>query len=415
MTDLLSNTWCEKQFEYYLVRGKKRTTPAMRKGTKIHKKLEKEVHETVPVKVISPEDRWGLKLLNIIQGLRTLRELGMTRELPVFATVKGMFVQGVIDEISYEKPVECINVVGGSSTEEQSSEVEVKPKRKGRKKKEEKIEKEQSLVTDFMSSSQSTNPRDKPRIAHISDYKTRLAASLPPITQFRSTELQLMLYHYLLTSMASSVDAATQLYPRPGEGPLTNAPTPVNNLFSQLFEARNLKPYAPFSDDFLAQMVPLLDESDSEADSDCPQLSSHVIKFPTVSNLLANPTLSGLLHLLSVSFSLSIPTLSRTLAVSYRWQKDSSLLATKVVEYDDQRLENHLVDVLQWWQGQRETVGVPIEEAWKCRSCDFADECEWRLGKIDELKVEKEVEKEKNIGKGKGKGRGKGKGKERAV
>ena len=385
------------------MRGKKRATPAMKAGTEIHKKLEQEVHETVAVETKTPEDRFGLNLLNMIQGLRTLRETGMTREFTVFAIVRGMFVQGVIDEISYTKAIEQVYSVRDvpSNTDEDDGGVKL-PKKRGRKKKEKSgansddSKKKQSLMSDFVTS---TPAAVNLNVAYISDCKTRLRDSLPSASQSRGTELQLMLYHFLLTTMASSVQSAAGLYSNSSLSSASDNPSggvTGENLFSQIFAVRKLNPYANLTDGFLAQMAPLLAESDSEMDSDPTHSATlpDIIRFPTLTHIMDNPTLSGLIQLLDTSFSISIPSLSNTLAVSYRSQQSSRLLGTKTVEYSTKRMEAHLDQVLQWWQGQRTTMGVPIEEAWKCRSCDFADECEWRLRKIEEMKVEKEKEGE---------------------
>lgn len=382
----------------------------MKAGTQIHKKLEREVHETVEVETETSEDRFGLKLLNIIQGLKTLRETGMTRELPVFALVRGMFIQGVIDEISYTKPIEKVYSVRdeSNSTDEDNGGVKL-PRKMGRKKKKENeaksddLKKQQTLLSNFITP---VPIKADLNVAHISDCKTRLRDSLPTASQFRGAELQLMLYHFLLTTMASSVESAAEIYSRNSLGS-TSADTSTivtsEDLFSQLFAARQLNPHANFTDRFLAQMAPLLEESDLEMDSDSTHsiTSPGFMRFPTLTHIMGNPTLSGLVQLLNKSFSMSIPSLSDTLAVSYRSQQSSRLLATKTVEYSTQRMEAHLDQVLQWWQGQRATVGVPIEEAWKCRSCDFADECEWRLHKVEEIEVEREKKKRNKLGKGK--------------
>ncbi|GBB90622.1 hypothetical protein RclHR1_17620002 [Rhizophagus clarus] len=48
------------------------------------------------------------------------------------------------------------------------------------------------------------------------------------------------------------------------------------------------------------------------------------------------------------------------LEVNYKFQEDGSDLGYRIPE------------------------GVPIEDAWKCQNCDFAENCEWRLNKIKE-------------------------------
>ena len=63
--------------------------------------MEEQVHTTVPVDVQTKEDTWGLKIWNVIQGLRTLRVTGMTRELEIWGVVDGQIINGIIDELSY--------------------------------------------------------------------------------------------------------------------------------------------------------------------------------------------------------------------------------------------------------------------------------------------------------------------------
>ena len=61
----------------------------MKMGTVVHEALEKEVYTTVPVDVKTREEKWGLKIWNVISGLNILAETGMTRELEVWGIVGG--------------------------------------------------------------------------------------------------------------------------------------------------------------------------------------------------------------------------------------------------------------------------------------------------------------------------------------
>jgi hypothetical protein len=76
----------------------------MKQGTKIHKAREDEVHRTVPVDVATREDKWGLRIWNVIQGLRTLKDTGRTRELEIWGIIGGEIVNGIVDELSYDCP-----------------------------------------------------------------------------------------------------------------------------------------------------------------------------------------------------------------------------------------------------------------------------------------------------------------------
>src|SRR6187402_1522359 len=105
VTDLVSPAWCELQYWYTLTKhGRKRRTPAMKEGTRVHRVLEEQVHTMVKIDITTREDAWGLRIWNVIQGLRTLRDTGQTRELEIWGTVDGLVVNGVIDELSYICP-----------------------------------------------------------------------------------------------------------------------------------------------------------------------------------------------------------------------------------------------------------------------------------------------------------------------
>ena len=48
-------------------------------------------------------------------------------------------------------------------------------------------------------------------------------------------------------------------------------------------------------------------------------------------------------------------------------------------------LSSHLSRTLSYWTGQREPVGVSIDQVKRCRTCEFEDGCEWREGKAREM------------------------------
>ncbi|RYR23223.1 hypothetical protein Ahy_B03g068480 isoform B [Arachis hypogaea] len=83
VTDLTAAEWCEKQKEFSLTRGGRRTTKAMRAGIARHVELEEEVMKRVAVKIATKEDGWALKFLNFIHGVNQLLFTGLTRELPM--------------------------------------------------------------------------------------------------------------------------------------------------------------------------------------------------------------------------------------------------------------------------------------------------------------------------------------------
>jgi exonuclease V len=193
VTDIVSPAWCELQYWYTLTKhGKKRRTPAMQQGTEVHERLERQVYTTVKVDVATKEDAWGLRIWNVIQGLRTLRETGLTREMELWGVIDGFVVNGVIDELSYICPDEA------KSLETAPPEI--------------KLPADQTSLSNFFKVAGGTSiaeaTRSKRRFSaqkvYIADVKTRGTRTLPSASAFRPTKIQLMLYHRLLAALATN-------------------------------------------------------------------------------------------------------------------------------------------------------------------------------------------------------------------
>ena len=188
----------------------------MKQGTKVHRKLEDEVHTTVPVDVATREDAWALRIWNVIQGLRTLRETGETRELEVWGVIHGEVITGIIDHLGYT------STDPGLEAEVDSEYARTLAARDA-------LPEYQTSITDYLLSPahgngrsmsdlgkdlQAPEPEKTPmpppplprrefqRKVYITDVKTRARKTLPDTTSFRPTHLQLHLYHHLLTQMA---------------------------------------------------------------------------------------------------------------------------------------------------------------------------------------------------------------------
>ena len=344
VTDLVSGIWCEQQFEYSLVTGFRRTTPQMAGGSLVHKQLEDQVHDSVPIAVASAEDRWALKLLNVFQGLLSLRRLGVTRELPVFGFLGDVFVQGIVDEISYLDPLSRESALSRDSDSSSSSRGG-SPGGRRRRRPSANGEGGDGKATKQRRRSKKAAPPAGPdaaelavystavpvaggeRIAYLSDTKTRHKRSLPSESQWRTTAMQLMLYRRLLAHLR--LGAADD--------------------FARLLALFALDGHAPLSDNFVAQIAALANDDDLPLDA-----------------LLAHNSLWGLWALLTGQFAAAVGGVGGTMGVSYRLQADSSIIAFKTVAHDDAALDAHLAEALRWWRGERPTVGVDIEEAWKC-------------------------------------------------
>lgn len=323
----------------------------MKRGSAVHQKLEEQVYTAVKVDIESKEDAWGLRIWNVIQGLRTLRESGQTRELEIWGIIDGLVVNGVIDELSYICPNEELE----HTLEEESPNNVSAPN--------------QLSISDFFQS-QGSSPGGQvnkglnhEKKIYLCDVKTRGVKSLPSETAFGPTKMQLMLYHSMLADLATNmVD------------------------FNIIAVRYKLDINKMFSDSFIAQ-IGSLNDNDSY---DTPDLSQESGQWSQASmaTLLAHNSLVTLWSLMILEFQLTMPkgtySFGNILKAEYRSRDNGDILGSKTFPMDATILKAYIQRQMQWWKGEREAQGVVVEEAFKCRSCDFADECEWRLKKVKE-------------------------------
>ncbi|KAG5939187.1 hypothetical protein E4U53_007858 [Claviceps sorghi] len=356
VSDLTAGAWCELQYWYTLTRlpdGRRTRTAAMKQGSKIHKTLEEEVHTTVEINVLTKEDAFSLRLWNFIHGLRNLRETGLTRELEVWGVVEGNFVNGIIDSVSHQNP---------------NPDFEKELGRQSR------CDPNQKSLTDFFEPDvTSTRPAASNKV-YLADVKTR--GSLAPVTKsvLRPAKIQLMLYHRFLSQIAAGELDFIGLYRRYG------------------VDADNT-----FSDHFLAQIGDIHDEvfhdswmSDSDTNEVGESSGSEgaVAEHSTSSGQLKYHTLRELTSLVKEEIGRTFPrgqaSLGQMLRVQYVHRDDGREIDVHDFPVSGQILDEYLKGYMGWWQGEREAMGVNIEEAFKCRTCEFADECSWRNAKVEE-------------------------------
>ena len=223
---------------------------------------------------------------------------------------------------------------------------------------------------------------------YITDVKTRTSPTLPTGSSTRPTILQLHLYHHMLENLAQG-----------------------NFSLIRLAERYNLDSNATFSDSFIAQVGNLNQEvfeaASSQGLEDVPSSQD------SIEILLQHNNLSSLWDFMISQFRLtfllassgpdgSIPTstpqsvsdlpapasqptrlspvlTAEYLASNYNHSPGTSkkFLGRKSFVFNAEFLKNYLEDNLAWWRGERQAKGVELQEAWKCRSCDFRDDCEW--------------------------------------
>ncbi|PKS07343.1 hypothetical protein jhhlp_005945 [Lomentospora prolificans] len=356
VTDLTSGgAWCELQYYYTLTRlpwGRKTKTAIMREGSKVHKKLEDQVHTTVRVDVDTKEDLFGLKLWNFIQGLRTLRDTGLTRELEVWGMVDGQLCTGIVDSLSYSCPnSDFEDEIISSSQDSQDAKSDSKMR--------------------------ATPADNSSQLVYLCDVKTR-GKPYPPkgAAMLRPVKIQLFLYHRFLAEMIKG-----------------------NLDFSRVFRRLDIDPDEPFTDEFIAQVGSLHDEVFYDADPESSQesngnghASSDFVKYRTLRELL--PLLRAELKL---TFPNGVNSLGLLLSVDYRFRGDGSIIGSYTFPMDDQALDLHIASDMQWWKGERAPSGVDIEETFKCRLCEFSEECSWRA-KMNRERLAKAKEKIRNGG-----------------
>ncbi|RYP66539.1 hypothetical protein DL770_008781 [Monosporascus sp. CRB-9-2] len=365
VTDLSSGAWCELQYWYTLTRlpgGRKTRTAAMKGGTRVHQTLEDQVHTRIQVNLATKEEAFALRIWNFIQGLRTLRDIGMTRELEVWGIVHGEVANGVIDEVSYT----CPNTAFEEELQGEWFQGEATEDPKPR-----------SSIVDYF--------QPHRRSVYLTDFKTRGSTRLPSGAALRPARVQLFLYHRLLSDMASGkVD-----YPA-------------------IIARYGLSPQARFSDAFMAQIGDLHDEVFFDADSEpegppstprsprygpdtgypgsSPDMSAHLAPLP---DLLRYRSIEQLIPLLQSELEETFPqgadTIGELLAVQYRHRDDGRIIGYNSFPNDPEALDGYLRRNLDWWRGGRKAEGVSIEETYKCRSCDFAEICQWRKDREEEI------------------------------
>ncbi|KAF1940749.1 hypothetical protein EJ02DRAFT_349471 [Clathrospora elynae] len=336
VTDLVSPAWCELQYFYTLTKfGRKLRTQAMRTGSKVHQKLEDEVHTTVPVQVQSKEDRFGLKIWNAISGLRCLRETGLTRELEVWGVIEGQVINGVIDELSYE----CPDLAFEEQVEKSRAETKggIVPLPPGQ------LSIAQAFAKVVRPENQSAwiGTLEPDRQVYITDVKTRSALSLPTGASLRPTWMQLMLYRKLVESLSlNTVDAET------------------------VFTRYDLESLDPFTAVFMQEISNIGPQNEAS-------------KYPNLLSLW-----SLLVTEMQTTFSPS--SLSPILRAEFRYAKTGHVIGSELTVYETEIIDRYIAEEMAWWKGRRQAKGVEIEEAFKCRICDFAEECSWRKTKVEE-------------------------------
>ncbi len=74
---------------------------------------------------------------------------------------------------------------------------------------------------------------------------------------------------------------------------------------------------------------------------------------------------------------LELPLVS-SLILQYEHQASGEVIGVDPVDYREEWMREEVASSLQFWSGERVAKGVEVEDAWKCRSCQFRDVCVWK-------------------------------------
>lgn len=329
----------------------------------VHKVTGAQVQKAVTVEVASKEDAFGLRIWNVVQSLRNLRATGLARELETWAVVEGQVVNGIIDELSYVCPDEGLQTEAAQRSSQKTT-------KRGKPKKQKVAPESQTSLDTFFSDSQKPESSQHAEIGtshtnrriYITDIKTRGSRSMPKgEASFRPTSMQLMMYHRMLSLLASNA-------------------VPAEKVFTRY----NLDSNTTFSDTFIAQMGSLeFDYRDGSLQD------GH----DAIDELLAHNTLDKMWSLMISEFHCTMPfsekasvpsPIGDVLRAEYRASGSGTVIGSKIFAYDAAILDAYLQKTMAWWKGERMPMGVEIEEAFKCRICEFAEVCTWRKDKVEE-------------------------------
>ena len=397
----------------------------MKTGSTIHKTLEDEIYTTVSVEITTREDALALRIWNVIQGLRMLREYGITRELEVWGVVDGELVNGVIDQLSYECPDPELEATAASYYADVEASRAVMPEyqmslsdyllspTQGGKRlsdvfspdeaEQQQQQQQQQSSPDSAAggSSHSEEAYNLPRV-YLTDVKTRNSNSVPTVksSSFRPTLLQLQMYYHMLNGMVTGDDVTIEM----------------------IAARYGLDPARRFTDAFINEVGGLNDQFFDALSSSSPEAnpdsSTPGSSQDSTSMLLTHSNLTQLWALMKdqlrltfllpsappsssssppVSSAPSIPSefqprmlepyatvISPLLTARYLSSTPADddlqprVLGSRSFLFDPTSMMSYLTDQMEWWRGTRAPRGVEVMDAWKCRICEFNNECTWR-------------------------------------
>ncbi|KAK2738340.1 hypothetical protein FQN57_007100 [Myotisia sp. PD_48] len=394
VSDFVAPAWCEIQYSYSLSNfGRIRKTRYMKRGTAIHKLLEEQIHTPVAVDVATKEDAWAIRLWNVIESLRTLRATGLTREMEVWGKIDGILIGGKIDMLSRgcPDPEFELSVSNRNEIAPRPLAKDVSPATATATSLDGELQqtKTSSTITqpDETDTDQLTLDQSEGMI-YLTDMKYKDLSynfNIPNVTdvKFRPVRTQLQFYYHLLSRFITSDDVT----------------------IDDIANRHGLDSQKTFSSEFVAQIGEIYQEgidmaSSAESQDPLTVISNHntlsrlwqlmkdqirytflPLQAPSSATPSRTPLLSTLLSpILTVSYITETSTEESPSSRSKSPTTDDyHLIGSRSFVFDPDVFYPYLLDEVNWWRGRRPVKGVSLEEAWKCRFCEFKDTCSWRL------------------------------------
>lgn len=174
------------------------------------------------------------------------------------------------------------------------------------------------------------------------DYKTRYQKTMPSFKQKEGNAVQLMLYKCLLDD-------------------LTCGKTSFDTLQRHL--------HLEFSRPLSTGPVQYIQKCGLESLFGRPQEDGEENKTITFGEVAK--------YVSMLITGLGLPLVS-SLCLQYEYQLTGEVIGVDEVDYREEWMREKVASALQFWLGRKAATGVDVEDAWKCRSCQFCDVCVWK-------------------------------------
>ncbi|CAG5116934.1 unnamed protein product [Candidula unifasciata] len=300
VSDFVQQYWCEQQLLYRLspeayllnvspgvdvsIEESAESKEVKERGSDVHLARELEIQVPVEVEVITKEDAWAVKFLNIqTMILAFTKGHRVAREVPVFGVPfgSGFFVYGIIDELQYNPDLHTVEIL---------------------------------------------------------ELKTRKSCYPPRKSQQDKDAFQVGLYAEMFNDLVRGMVTREMV-----ENHLKlTLDTPLSGGIQRHIHQQNKKVK---------------------------------MKIFTCGDILD--------MVLSQMQSFTCITKG---TVEYVHQESRKQISTFPMTLDQEKLRSLFLKQCEWWRGERGTVGVDVEDCWKCSYCQFAPFCEWRAVKAAESK-----------------------------